>query len=204
VAERCGYRLEGTLRRSGPPIPGATTPADCQVFGLLPEEYRALDWAAAAPAVPVAAPIADFRVRIRASAVILDADGRVLLVRQFRDSDLWLPPGGGVEPGELCQEAVVREVREETGLAVACGRLLWMRDAVHHHGTDKVRQRLDVCFWADVLRREPGPAEHEWGYFARDRMPSDNVLLPPDFWSAVDGGFRDHDPGAGATHHRLA
>jgi 8-oxo-dGTP diphosphatase len=37
---------------------------------------------------------------------------------------LWSIPGGRIEPGETDQEAVVREVSEETGLAVTCGPLL--------------------------------------------------------------------------------
>lgn len=37
---------------------------------------------------------------------------------------LWSVPGGRVEPGESPQQAVIREVAEETGLAVTCGPLL--------------------------------------------------------------------------------
>jgi 8-oxo-dGTP diphosphatase len=37
---------------------------------------------------------------------------------------LWSIPGGRIEPGESDPEAVVREVLEETGLAVTCGPLL--------------------------------------------------------------------------------
>jgi ADP-ribose pyrophosphatase YjhB (NUDIX family) len=37
---------------------------------------------------------------------------------------LWSIPGGRIEPGESAEEAVVREVREETGLEVRCGPLL--------------------------------------------------------------------------------
>jgi non-canonical purine NTP pyrophosphatase (RdgB/HAM1 family) len=50
-----------------------------------------------------------------ASALVFDADRRVLLVHHVK-SGLWLPPGGHVEPGETPAEAAVREVREETGV----------------------------------------------------------------------------------------
>lgn len=53
------------------------------------------------------------------AAIIIRGDD-VLMVREPRLGELcWGPPGGTVEPGELLTEAVVREVREETGLRVA-------------------------------------------------------------------------------------
>jgi 8-oxo-dGTP diphosphatase len=59
-------------------------------------------------------------------AVVLDSDGRLLLVRRANDPGrgLWSLPGGRVEPGESDEAAVVREVREETGLDVMTGRLV--------------------------------------------------------------------------------
>lgn len=55
-------------------------------------------------------------------AIIIDEEGRVLLCHR-RDGDLWNLPGGGLEPREAPWDGVVREVEEETGLAVAVERL---------------------------------------------------------------------------------
>jgi 8-oxo-dGTP pyrophosphatase MutT (NUDIX family) len=58
-------------------------------------------------------------VRIGAAGVILDADGGVLLVKQTYGRLNWELPGGAAEAGEAPDDTVQREVREETGLAVA-------------------------------------------------------------------------------------
>ena len=59
-------------------------------------------------------------------AVITDESGRMLLILRGHEpgKGLWSIPGGRIEPGESDAQAVVREVREETGLRVTCGRLL--------------------------------------------------------------------------------
>lgn len=50
-------------------------------------------------------------------AFAFDQRGRVLLIDQPW-ADGWLAPGGAVKPGESLSEAVIREVREETGVAI--------------------------------------------------------------------------------------
>jgi 8-oxo-dGTP diphosphatase len=59
-------------------------------------------------------------------AVIRDGAGRILLIKRGHEpgKGLWSIPGGRIEPGETNEQAVVREVREETGLDVECGPLL--------------------------------------------------------------------------------
>ncbi len=57
-----------------------------------------------------------------AFGTILNDRGEVLLCHR-RDMDLWNPPGGRVEAGEAPWEAVVREIREETGVQADVVRL---------------------------------------------------------------------------------
>jgi 8-oxo-dGTP diphosphatase len=69
----------------------------------------------------VSGPPAGHVQRVAAYAVVRDAEGRVLLTRESERSDYpgyWALPGGGVEHGEHPLDAVVREVREESGLDV--------------------------------------------------------------------------------------
>jgi len=81
------------------------------------------------------APDSTGHIRVAARALII-RDGAVLLqVCRIDDRVVHLLPGGGQERGETLAEAVVREVREETGLAVAVGPLLWVREFIpHRHG----------------------------------------------------------------------
>lgn len=57
-------------------------------------------------------------------AVVRDVEGRLLLVQRGRPPSVgqWSLPGGRVEPGESAEQAVAREVSEETGLQVRVGR----------------------------------------------------------------------------------
>jgi 8-oxo-dGTP pyrophosphatase MutT (NUDIX family) len=57
-------------------------------------------------------------VHVTTSAIVLDPEDRVLLHRHKR-LGTWLQPGGHVEGAETPERAVLREVREETGLALA-------------------------------------------------------------------------------------
>ncbi|MEO7194469.1 MAG: NUDIX domain-containing protein [Pseudonocardiaceae bacterium] len=74
--------------------------------------------------------------RIRCiGAVLLDDAGRLLLIRRANEPGRgrWSVPGGRVEAGETDHQAVVREVAEETGLAVEITRSL---GAVQRHAPD--------------------------------------------------------------------
>jgi len=86
-------------------------------------------------------------------AVIVEA-GRVLLVRRGTEplKGHWSLPGGLVELGEGLLSAVVREVREETGLVVEPVELIELLDRIHREA-DRVRYHYVI---ADYLCRVTG------------------------------------------------
>ena len=72
------------------------------------------------------------RLREAARAVLFDPDDRILLVRfEFPRAAVWATPGGGLDPGETHEQAIVRELAEEVGLdEVELGPWIWTREHV--------------------------------------------------------------------------
>jgi 8-oxo-dGTP diphosphatase len=76
--------------------------------------------------VPVPPADAEPPVVACVGAVVHDAAGRLLLIRRGHDPHAghWSLPGGRVEDGETLEQAIRREVFEETGLLVRPGRIV--------------------------------------------------------------------------------
>ncbi|PSJ27490.1 DNA mismatch repair protein MutT [Streptosporangium nondiastaticum] len=90
---------------------------------------------------------------VAASAVVTDGEGRILMQRRA-DSGLWALPGGGMEMGESLAGAVVREVREETGLDVEVTGLVGTYTDPRHviaYSDGEVRRQFNICFTARIV-----------------------------------------------------
>jgi ADP-ribose pyrophosphatase YjhB (NUDIX family) len=77
-------------------------------------------------------------------------DGRVLIARRARPParGLYTLPGGGVELGETLEQAVIREIREETGLAIEPIELVGFRQAIMRDDAGRVERHFVILPFA--------------------------------------------------------
>jgi 8-oxo-dGTP diphosphatase len=90
------------------------------------------------------------RPYLAVSAAIV-RDGKILVVRRARAPahGLYSLPGGVVEVGETLKEAVMREVREETGMTIEPVALAGFREAIVRDTENRVeRHFIILCFAA--------------------------------------------------------
>ncbi len=120
-------------------------------------------------------------VRPSVSAIIVDRRGRLLL-QQRSDGGQWGLPGGSVEIGESVADAVVREVREETGLTVTPRRIIGVYSdpalQVVRYPDGNVWHYVNVCFECVVRGGELTTCDETLAleYFPAGRLP--RTLLP--------------------------
>lgn len=120
------------------------------------------------------------RIKLGVAVVVRNEREQILLEKRS-DCSLWGLPGGRIEPGESVREAAVREIAEETGIAIeirgligvysepAAGRILTYPEAVVH--------AIDVLLEARAVggALRASSESEALAFFDLDRLPADLV-----------------------------
>ncbi|QGG47533.1 NUDIX domain-containing protein [Heliorestis convoluta] len=149
-----------------------------------------------------------FRHRMRAAAILVNAQKQVLLIhhRHPRRQYHWLsPPGGGVEKGETIFEAAEREMLEECNLHCKAQKLLyvveWLDEVrkIHH-----LELYIQVQYLAGTLQKGRDPEVDEKDqmifdcFFMTEKeiraaiLPVYPTILRNQFWQDYERNFQNH------------
>jgi 8-oxo-dGTP diphosphatase len=127
-------------------------------------------------------------------------EGRVLLIRRGKEPlrGRWVVPGGTVELGETLEEALVREMREETALEVEPLEVLTVFDRIQRTDGRVVYHYVIVdylCRWRGGEARA-GSDALEVAWARPSELPAFD--LPPKAMEVVEAAFARAGAGRGA------
>jgi 8-oxo-dGTP diphosphatase len=118
--------------------------------------------------------------------------GRVVLIRRGKEPlrGRWVIPGGTVELGETLQEALVREMREETGLVVRPREIVLVFDRIQREGLEVEYHYVIIDYACDYVSGElrAGSDADEVALVAPDEIG--RYDLPPQALELVLDVFR--------------
>jgi 8-oxo-dGTP diphosphatase len=120
-----------------------------------------------------------------AACALVDADRRVLLTRRPQGkamAGLWEFPGGKIEPDELPEQTLIRELKEELGIDVSNACLAPLTFASHAYADFHLLMPLWICRrWEGIVTAQEGQ-EIAWVRPQRLREypmpPADEPLIP--------------------------
>lgn len=126
------------------------------------------------------------KILLVAACALIDADDRVLITQRPEGkalAGLWEFPGGKFEPGERPEETLIRELREELGIAVKEPCLAPLTFASHAYPDVHLLMPLWICrrWEGQVLGRENQAIRWVRATRLRDfpMPPADEPLIPP-------------------------
>lgn len=104
---------------------------------------------------------------------IIIRDGKILLVRRSIEpyKDEWCLPGGFVEYDERAEEALIREVGEETGLKIKPKKIF---NVYSNPLRSPIKHVVSLCYEAEIMggSLKPGEECSDVKFFPIDELPS--------------------------------
>lgn len=110
-----------------------------------------------------------YRVAVRALIV---SEDRMLAVKELDGGDWWAIPGGGVDYGESLKDCLLREIKEEIGVANSS---VLSDFRIAHYNIGRVVNgvpRMNIFFKVSVPTDEIIKTDHveKWGWFTKDEF----------------------------------
>jgi len=112
----------------------------------------------------------EYKNRAISIDALIERDGNILLIKRGRDpyKGFWAIPGGHVDFDETVEQAVRREVKEETGLTVSKLSLLGIYSDPGRHP----KQVIAVAYKVETTGEpEAGDDAEEFAWFSPDKLP---------------------------------
>jgi ADP-ribose pyrophosphatase YjhB (NUDIX family) len=100
------------------------------------------------------------------TGIIFNEKNEVLLFKHSYRTHSWSLPGGYMSAGEHPQEALEREIFEESSLVVSVDEAIKTR-------TDRSEARLDICYKGVLIGGDFKPTHEvtEYGFFNKNNLP---------------------------------
>ncbi|MFH0975485.1 MAG: NUDIX hydrolase [Spirochaetota bacterium] len=121
----------------------------------------------------------NLNIRIRVAAVIIENSEILLIAHRKEDSVYWMLPGGGVNPGESLEEALIREIKEELNIIVKVNDIALVYDSI---SPDLKKHIENICFFCAhstgtyVLSNEN--RLHDFGFFNIQKLKNLQIVPP--------------------------
>lgn len=132
-------------------------------------------------------------LKVAVSAVVRNEHGQVLMIHRT-DNDMCSIPGGGMEFGETPAQAVIREVKEETGINVTVTGLVGIfsnPDHVIAYDDGEVRQEFSICFTADPVGGDLQTSSESKAVGWMDPEELVNLRIHPSIWLRIERSLEE-------------
>ena len=135
--------------------------------------------------------------RIRVAAIIEEKGSFLLVNHRKDDKSYYLFPGGGVESGETIEQALIREVEEETGYIIKLDKLLLLNDSI---APDLSRHLVNIYFSAKIISQSGKKIEEKRISGHEFKTPQElmSLDLRPNIKSFLQEFFKNKRPQSAA------